>query len=127
MLASKPVRQPVIMAAVSATRLVLGSGSRRHRVSRLAAGWPTYLPTTAPAPPLAAALPPPKGVMGGAVADTLLRGGYQVSAWTRTPRSHTNRPGGGVLRCHHGPDQLRAFAEGVDVLVCLLPLTDATR
>ena len=62
--------------------------------------------------------------MGGAVADTLLRGGYQVSAWTRTPRDPLIRPG---VRCHHGADQLREFASGLDVLVCLLPLTDATR
>ena len=59
--------------------------------------------------------------MGGACADTLLKLGYPVSAWTRTPRQ---RPG---VRCFHGAEQLPEFAAGVDVLVCLLPLTDATR
>lgn len=62
------------------------------------------------------------GVMGGATADTLLKLGYPVSAWSRTTRQH--RPG---LRCYSGMDQLQEFASQVDVLVCLLPLTDATR
>lgn len=60
--------------------------------------------------------------MGGATADALLKLGYPVSAWTRTPRQH--RPG---LRCYSGTEQLQEFASQVDVLVCLLPLTDATR
>lgn len=62
------------------------------------------------------------GVMGGATADALLKLGYPVSAWTRTPRQH--RPG---LRCYSGLEQLQEFASQTDVLVCLLPLTDATR
>lgn len=61
------------------------------------------------------------GVMGGAVADTLQGLGYPVSAWTRRPKQ---RPG---VRCYSGTGQLRAFAQGIDVLVCLLPLTGATR
>ena len=65
------------------------------------------------------------GVMGGTVADTLCKLGYKVSAWTRTLRADT---GSGTGIAHHaGAEQLRAFAGGVDVLVCLLPLTDATR
>lgn len=59
--------------------------------------------------------------MGGATADTLTKLGYPVSAWTRTPRQH---PG---VRCYSGAEQLREFAAGVDVLVCLLPLTPSTR
>ncbi|KAL4424688.1 hypothetical protein ABPG77_004495 [Micractinium sp. CCAP 211/92] len=62
------------------------------------------------------------GVMGGATADALIKLGYPVSAWTRTSRQH--RPG---LRCYSGLEQLQEFASQVDVLVCLLPLTDATR
>lgn len=31
------------------------------------------------------------------------------------------------VRCYHGTEQLQEFASKVDVLVCLLPLTDATR
>ncbi|KAL4420433.1 hypothetical protein ABPG75_010089 [Micractinium tetrahymenae] len=62
------------------------------------------------------------GVMGGATADALLKLGYPVSAWTRTPRQHC--PG---VRCYSGLGQLQEFASSVDVLVCLLPLTDATR
>jgi glyoxylate/hydroxypyruvate reductase A len=60
--------------------------------------------------------------MGGAVADALRTLRYDVAAWTRTPRQH--RPD---LRCFAGREQLRDFAAGVDVLVCLLPLTDETR
>eukprot|EP00887_Chlorella_sp_A99_P007295 scaffold2.g7295.t1 len=63
------------------------------------------------------------GVMGGAVADTLLRLGYAVSAWTRMPRA---APPPGVA-CHAGRAALRDFAAGVDVLVCLLPLTPETQ
>ena len=72
-------------------------------------------------PPCSAPRLPSAGTMGGACADTLLKLGYPVSAWTRTPRQ---RPG---VRCFHGAEQLPEFAAGVDVLVCLLPLTDATR
>jgi glyoxylate/hydroxypyruvate reductase A len=61
------------------------------------------------------------GVMGGTTADTLLKLGYPVSAWTRSPKE---KPG---VRCYHGREQLRDFASSVDVLVCLLPLTDSTR
>lgn len=61
------------------------------------------------------------GVMGGATADTLVKMGYSVSAWTRRPRTH---PG---VRCFHGREQLQEFAAQVDVLVCLLPLTAHTR
>jgi glyoxylate/hydroxypyruvate reductase A len=63
--------------------------------------------------------------MGGAVADALLRLGYPVSAWTRRPRSGGDGASG--VTYFSGADQLRAFAEGTDVLVCLLPLTDETR
>lgn len=61
------------------------------------------------------------GVMGGAVADTLVRLGYRVSAWTRRPRRHAG------VACFHGAEQLRQFAAAADVLVCLLPLTPETR
>lgn len=49
--------------------------------------------------------------------------GYPVSAWTRTPRARAP-PG---VRCYAGEAQLQEFAAACDVLVCLLPLTDATR
>jgi glyoxylate/hydroxypyruvate reductase A len=55
------------------------------------------------------------------VADALLRCGYNVSAWTRTPRTREG------VRCLAGAAQLREFAGRLDVLVCLLPLTDDTR
>lgn len=61
--------------------------------------------------------------MGGAVADTLARLGYRVSAWTRRHRKE-RRPG---MTYFHGTQQLQEFAVSTDVLVCLLPLTDETR
>ncbi|PSC71738.1 Glyoxylate hydroxypyruvate reductase A [Micractinium conductrix] len=64
------------------------------------------------------------GVMGGATADTLLKLGYPVSAWTRTPRPAGEHPG---IACYSGEEQLQQFVQQTDVLVCLLPLTDATR
>lgn len=50
--------------------------------------------------------------------------------FTHTASDYPARPGlpqkPGV-RCFHGREQLREFASNLDVLVCLLPLTDETR
>lgn len=61
------------------------------------------------------------GVLGGRVAANMASAGYAVSAWTRTPRDCAH------ARVFSGSDGLRAFLSDVDVLVCLLPLTVATR
>jgi glyoxylate/hydroxypyruvate reductase len=61
------------------------------------------------------------GVMGGAVIDTLKKLKYNVASWTRR-----NRKLEGV-ECYSGREQLLKFAANVDILVCLLPLTEDTR
>jgi glyoxylate/hydroxypyruvate reductase A len=61
------------------------------------------------------------GVMGLAAAEILLRLGFTVRGWTRTPRE---APGVEVFA---GPDGLDAFLAGTDILVSLLPLTPETR
>lgn len=61
------------------------------------------------------------GALGGAAAGELVRQGFQVRGWSRTPRSLAG------VRCFHGRDQLHEFLSGCDILVLLLPLTLETR
>ena len=61
------------------------------------------------------------GVLGRAVLERLASFGFRLRGWNRTPRSVEGVEG------FAGPDQLQPFLEGCDVLVCLLPLTPATR
>jgi glyoxylate/hydroxypyruvate reductase len=65
------------------------------------------------------------GFMGlGAVArdsaDALGRLGFQVSGWSRQPKSLCG------VKCFHGADGLTPFLSTTDILVVLLPLTAAT-
>lgn len=67
------------------------------------------------------------GIMGygqlGQDAGTKLKAlGFAVIGWSRGAK---NVPDG--IRHLHGEDQLATFADGADILVCLLPLTDSTR
>lgn len=78
-------------------------------------------------PPLRAAAEHPVGVLGlgtigSAVAEALHAHGYRVSAFNRSPRAIE-----GVHVEAGGPDRLPRFLAGLDTLVCLLPLTPATR
>lgn len=61
------------------------------------------------------------GVLGQDAADKLKPFGFPLRAWSRTPH-----PMNGV-HTFHGDSGLRDFLSGCDILVCLLPLTDATR
>lgn len=61
------------------------------------------------------------GELGGACAHALTGLGFDVGAWVRTPREHAG------VRVFAGPDGLDALAGRSDILVCLLPLTEATR
>jgi glyoxylate/hydroxypyruvate reductase A len=61
------------------------------------------------------------GVMGMASADVLLRLGFTVRGWTRTPKE---APGVEVFA---GPEALDAFLAGTDILVSLLPFTPETQ
>lgn len=61
------------------------------------------------------------GVLGQAVLHALAPFGFALRGWSRTPKQ---LPG---IACYSGSDALEAFLGGCDILVCLLPLTDATR
>ena len=61
------------------------------------------------------------GPMGGASATLLAGVGYDVAGWSRRPRSIAG------VRCFAGGDEFGEFLGRSDFLVCLLPLTPATR
>ncbi|WP_233176997.1 glyoxylate/hydroxypyruvate reductase A [Ralstonia sp. ASV6] len=61
------------------------------------------------------------GEIGAHVAGELHRLGFNVRGWARQSR---DLPGIGV---YCGAAGLPMFLEGIDILICLLPLTDATR
>jgi glyoxylate/hydroxypyruvate reductase A len=61
------------------------------------------------------------GTLGANAADVLARIGFRVAGWSRSPK-HIDG-----IECFHGREQLRAFLERTDILVCLLPLTPDTR
>jgi glyoxylate/hydroxypyruvate reductase A len=62
------------------------------------------------------------GQLGGEVARKLLALGFGVRGWTRNPHAPHAR-----IETFAGPSQLSAFLSGSNILVCLLPLTPATR
>jgi len=61
------------------------------------------------------------GAVGRFVATAVQAIGYPVAGWSRSARALP-----GVPTCH-GPDGLASLLERSDILVCALPLTDATR
>jgi glyoxylate/hydroxypyruvate reductase A len=61
------------------------------------------------------------GVLGQAVLDRLGTFGYRRYGWSRTPKII---PG---VDCYAGQEALCAFLGHCDILICLLPLTEATR
>lgn len=61
------------------------------------------------------------GSLGQAVLEKLVAFGFDCAGWSRS--QHTV-PG---VVCHAGAGGLDAFLARTDILVCLLPLTDATR
>jgi len=63
------------------------------------------------------------GRLGMAVAQALAALGYAVHGWSRSSKDHL--PAG--VTGHHGAAALTDFLQGIDTLVCLLPLTDETR
>jgi len=60
------------------------------------------------------------GTMGKTVAQTLSSLDYNVSVWAATPRDVPE------YDYYWGEDGLAAFADGLDVLICLVPLTAKT-
>ena len=61
------------------------------------------------------------GTLGANAAEVLARIGFRVAGWSR------NRKRIDGIECFHGQEQLDAFLERTDILVCLLPLTPDTR
>ncbi len=61
------------------------------------------------------------GELGGAIAAVLPGMGYPVNGWSRTPRDIDG------VRVYAGEAAFEEFLANTDVLVCLVPLTDATR
>lgn len=82
------------------------------------AHWALHLPS----PPAATAV----GIMGLGelgrdAAGALVAHGFAVRGWSRTAKALDG------VACFAGEDGLGAFLAGTSILVCLLPLTDATR
>ncbi len=61
------------------------------------------------------------GALGGLAATTLLQHGFAVSGWSRTQREISG------IDCFSGVDGLHQMLAATNILVCLLPLTPATR
>src|SRR5260370_41199290 len=61
------------------------------------------------------------GVLGTAVLEQLRLFGFACAGWSRSGREIEG------VECYAGADTLDAFLARTDVLICLLPLTDATR
>src|SRR6266481_8821263 len=57
------------------------------------------------------------GALGANAAEVLARIGFRVASWSRNPKRIDG------IECFHGKEQLGAFLERTDILVCLLPLT----
>jgi glyoxylate/hydroxypyruvate reductase A len=60
------------------------------------------------------------GVLGRDAADVLMRLGFRVAGWSRTPRTIAG------IETYHGADGLDAFLARTEILVCLLPATPTT-
>ncbi len=61
------------------------------------------------------------GNLGAHAAEALRHLGFRVSGWSRRAKTI---PG---VECFHGKDELAAFLQRTNILVCLLPLTAETR
>lgn len=61
------------------------------------------------------------GSLGLAALDAIKPFEYSLRAWSRSPHEVDG------VTCFAGIDRLREFVSGCDILVCLLPLTAATR
>lgn len=61
------------------------------------------------------------GELGQAAIRMLAPIGFQLSGWSRSRREIAG------VECYGGADGMDTFLGGIDILVCLLPLTDDTR
>ncbi|WP_249977730.1 2-hydroxyacid dehydrogenase [Vreelandella olivaria] len=60
------------------------------------------------------------GALGTCVAERLASHGFSVRGWARTPKHLAG------VECFVGMTELNEFLEGLDILICLLPLTPDT-
>lgn len=60
------------------------------------------------------------GELGQAAGEALVEFGFPVRGWSRSRKSHAG------IQCFAGTDELPAFLDGLEILVCLLPLTPET-
>lgn len=61
------------------------------------------------------------GALGARAAERLAAQGFRVVGWSRSARRLAG------IDCRHGADGLAALLPETEILVCLLPLTEATR
>jgi glyoxylate/hydroxypyruvate reductase A len=61
------------------------------------------------------------GKLGRPVAHQLVQLGYNVSGWSRSPKELSD------ITTFAGKDQLSSFLNGIQILICLLPLTEETK
>ncbi|SFO98184.1 2-hydroxyacid dehydrogenase [Pseudomonas borbori] len=61
------------------------------------------------------------GSLGSAVLQRLANYGFRLRGWNRSLRHLDN------VESFAGPDQLQHFLKGCDILICLVPLTSATK
>ncbi|MDY0872051.1 2-hydroxyacid dehydrogenase [Dongia rigui] len=61
------------------------------------------------------------GELGQAAGEKLTEFGFPVRGWSRSRKEHA------AIRCYAGADELAAFLDGLEILVCLLPLTPETK
>ena len=61
------------------------------------------------------------GILGRDAAEKLAALGFNVAGWSRTRKEIPD------IDCYHGSEGLPPFLARTHILVCLLPLTDATR
>lgn len=60
------------------------------------------------------------GAIGKVIGELFLKNDFKVTGWSRTPKQIEN------IRTFYGDDQMNAFLTTSQILVCILPLTDAT-
>ncbi len=61
------------------------------------------------------------GVLGSDAAQKLAPFGFDLAGWSRSSKELTG------VKSYHGAEQLPAFLQRTEILLCLLPLTDETR
>ena len=61
------------------------------------------------------------GELGVAAAEKLIEFGFPVRGWSRQRKQHAG------IESFAGPEELPAFLKDLEILICLLPLTEATR